>query len=252
MGVDGPRTPAVHRGVRVLDAVSAGTARTPAALITMLGLPKSSVSDLLSTLEDVGFLARGADGLHAGARWSSLSDPDAVADNLLRACATTDLEGHTISLVQLFGNQVVFIDVHLGRLPLPLTPRPGQRIGAAACAGAVAILSSMSNDEALHTVSTAAAHLGLTDDDVARCLELRHPRRRKVYELSSPPMGRQLACSVAGTRYALVLHVPDRWPEPATRKAARALHAAANDYQSSAVTMRTSRSTASPNTAQAR
>ncbi|AWT54295.1 NAD(P)H-binding protein [Mycolicibacterium smegmatis] len=53
-------------------------------------------------------------------------------------------------------------------------------------------------------------------------------------------------------RYALVLHVPDRWPEPATRKAARALHAAANDYQSSAVTMRTSRSTASPNTAQAR
>lgn len=230
MGIDGPRTPAVHRGVRVLDAVSAGTARTPAALIAMLGLPKSSVSDLLGTLEDVGFLARGADGLHAGGRWSSLSDPDAVAHSLFRACATPDLDGHTISLVRLFGNQVVFVDVHLGRLPLPLTPRPGQRVGAAACAGAAAILSSMSADEALEAVSTAAAHLGLADDDVARCLQLRPSRKRKVYELTSPPLGRQLACSVAGTRYALVLHVPDRWPEPTTRKAARALHAAANDY----------------------
>jgi DNA-binding IclR family transcriptional regulator len=197
----------------------------------MLGLPKSSVSDLLGTLEDVGFLARGADGgLHAGDRWSGLTDPDAVAHNLIRACATPDLDGYTISLVRLFGNQVVFVDVHPGRLPLPLTPRPGQRANAAASAGAAAILSSMSADEALKAVSAAAAHLGLTDDDVRRCLQLRHSRRRKVYELSSPPMGRQLACSVAGTRYALTLHVPDRWPEPTTRKAARALHAAANDY----------------------
>lgn len=231
MGVAGPRTPAVHRGVRVLDAVSTGTARTPAALIGMLGLPKSSVSDLLGTLEDVGFLARGADGgLHAGARWSELTDPDAVAHNLLRACATPDLDGHTISLVRLFGNHAIFVDVHLGRLPLPLTPRPGQRVGAAVSAGAAAILSSMSADQAFVAVSTAAGHLGLTHDDVASCLALRHSRRRKVYELSSPPMGRQLACSVTGTRYALTLHVPDRWPEPLARKAARALHAAANDY----------------------
>jgi DNA-binding IclR family transcriptional regulator len=231
MGIAGPRTPAVHRGVRVLDAVSAGTARTPAALIEMLGLPKSSVSDLLGTLEDVGFLARGADGgLHVGARWSELSDPDAVAHNLFRACATPDLDGHSISLVRLFGNQAIFVDVHPGRLPLPLTPRPGQRTGAVTSAGATAILSSMSADEASEAVSAAAAHLGLTDDDVARCLALRQSRRRKVYESSSPPMGRQLACSVAGTRYALTLHVPDRWPEAATRKAARALHAAANDY----------------------
>jgi DNA-binding IclR family transcriptional regulator len=221
----------VHRGVRVLDAVSAGTARTPAALIGMLGLPKSSVSDLLGTLEDVRFLARGADGgLHAGSRWSELTDPDAVAHNLFRACATPDLDGHTISLGRLFGNQAIFVDVHLGRLPLPLTPRPGQRAGAVASAGAAAILSSMSADDALEAVSAAAAHLGLTDDDVARCLALRQPRRRRVYEVSSPPMGRQLACSVAGTRYALTLHVPDRWPEPATRKAARALHAAATGY----------------------
>lgn len=231
MGIEGPRTPAVHRGVRVLDAVSAGTARTPATLIGMLGLPKSSVSDLLGTLEDVGFIARGPDGgLHTGSRWSELSDPDAVVHNLFRALATPDLDGHTISLVRLFGNQVVFVDVHLGSLPLPLTPRPGQRINALACAGAAAILSSMSADEAAEAVSAAAGHLGLTDDDIQDCLQLRQPRRRKVYELSSAPLGRQLACSVAGTRYALTLHVPDRWPEPTTRKAARALHAAATVY----------------------
>jgi DNA-binding IclR family transcriptional regulator len=231
MGMTGPRTPAVHRGVRVLDAVSSGAATTPATLIGILGLPKSSIADLLSTMEDVGFLGRAQDGrLHAGTRWSELSDPDAVAHNLFRACATPDLDGHTISLVRLFGDRVVFVDVHLGRLPLPLTPRPGQRASAATCAGAAAILSSLSLDAATDVVNAAAAHLGLTDDDVRRCLQLRHPRQRKVYESSSPDTGRQLACSVAGTRYALTLHVPDRWPEPTTRKAARALHAAANDY----------------------
>lgn len=231
MGIAGSRTPAVHRGARILDAVSSGAASTPAALIGLLGLPKSSIADLLSTMEDVGFVAREADGsLQTGPRWSDLSDPDAVAHNLFRACATPDLDGHTISLVRLFGNQVVFVDVHPGRLPLPLTPRPGQRADAAACAGAAAILSSMPLDEAADAISSAAAHLDLTDDEVRRCLTLRHPRRRKVYESLSAHMGRQLACSVAGTRYALTLHVPARWPEPTTLRAARALNAAANDY----------------------
>ena len=231
MGIAGSRTPAVHRGARVLDAVCSGAANTPTALSAMLGLPKSSIADLLGTLEDVGFVARGADGrLHAGARLSELSDPDALVHNVFRACATPELDGHTISLVQLFGNQVIFVDVHLGRLPLPLTPRPGQRADVTDCAGAAAILSSSSLDEAEAVITTAAAHLGLGDEEVRRCLALRQPRRRNVYESHSPQMGRQLACSVAGTRYALTLHVPDRWPEPATRRAVRALHAAANDY----------------------
>ena len=231
MGIGDSRTPAIHRGARILEAVSSGAAATPAALSAMLGLPKSSIADLLSTLDDVGFIARGADGaLHTGAHWSDLSDPDAVVHNLFRACATPDLDGHTISLVQLFGNQVVFVDVHLGRLPLPLTPRPGQRAEAAACAGAAAIMSSMPFDEATDAISCAAAHLGLTEDDVRLCLALRLPRRRAVYESLSPVTGRQLACSVAGTRYALTLHVPDRWPDSSTAKAARALRAAANDY----------------------
>lgn len=231
MGIDGSRTPAVHRGARILDAVSSGAATTPAALIGLLGLPKSSIADLLSTLEEVGFVARGADGdLHMGKRWSDLSDPNALAYNLFRACATPDLDGHTISLVRLFGNQVVFVDVQLGRLPLPLTPRPGQRAPAASCAGAAAILSAMSPEGAADAVSAAAAHLGLTDGDVERCLQLRHRHRRKVYESQSPQMGRQLACSVPGTGFALTLHVPDRWPEPSTLKAARALNAATNAY----------------------
>jgi DNA-binding IclR family transcriptional regulator len=231
MGIVGSRTPAVHRGVRVLDAVASGAASTPAALSGMLGLPKSSIADLLATLEDVGFIARGAaNGLHAGMRWSDLADPDALVHNLFRACTTPDLDGPPISLVQLFGDQVVFVDVHPGRLPLPLTPRPGQRASATTCAGAAAILSAMTMGEAARAVRAAATHLGLTDDEVQCCLQLRHSRRRKVYESLSPHTGRQLACSVAGTRYALTLHVPDRWPEPKTRRAARALNAAANDY----------------------
>lgn len=231
MGVGGPRSPAVHRGARVLDAISSGTASTPAALSAAIGLPKSSIADLLSTLEDAGFIARSSNGgLHAGARWSDLSDPDAVAHRVFRACATTDLDGHTVSLVQLFGNQVVFVDVRPGRHPLPLTPRPGQRASADSCAGAVAILSSLPASEAANAVWAAASHLGLSGDAVQRTLALRRTRRRTVYESHSPHVGRQLACAVKGTRLALTLHVPERWPEPDTRKAARALNAAADDY----------------------
>jgi IclR family transcriptional regulator, blcABC operon repressor len=231
VGLGGPRSPAVHRGARVLDAISSGAASTPAALSAVLGLPKSSIADLLGTLEDTGFVARGADGsLHAGARWSDLSDPDAVAHRVFRACATRDLDGHTISLVQLFGNQILFVDVRLGRHPLPLTPRPGQRANADACAGAVAILSSLSAADAAKAVWTAASHLGLSDDEVQRALTLRRTRRRAVYESLSPHMGRQLACPVTGTQLALTLHVPERWPERTIRKAARALNAAADVY----------------------
>jgi DNA-binding IclR family transcriptional regulator len=231
VGIGGARSPAVHRGARVLDAVSSGAASTQAALSGLLGLPKSSIADLVSTMDDSGLIARAVAGdLHTGPRWSELSDPDAVVHRIFRACATTDLDGHTISLARLVGNRVVFVDVRLGRHPLPLTPRPGQRASAADCAAAAAILSSLSVADATTAVRGAAAHLGLTDEDVEQVLALRHVRRRKVYGSHSASTGRQLACPVAESRLALVLHVPDRWAEPATRRAVGALHAAANDY----------------------
>jgi DNA-binding IclR family transcriptional regulator len=231
VGVGGPRSPAVHRGARVLDAVSSGAANTPATLSGLLGLPKSSIADLISTMDDAGLISRDADGgVHTGPRWSELSDPDAIAHRVFRACATTDLDGHTVSLARLFGNQVVFVDVRLGRHPLPLTPRPGQRAQATDCAAAAAILSSMSPAEALDAIGSAAAHLGLTPLDVEHALALRLARRRKVYESHSPRMGRQLSCPVSDTRYALTLHAPERWPEPKVRKAIGALRGAANDY----------------------
>ncbi|MDX1888970.1 helix-turn-helix domain-containing protein [Mycolicibacterium sp. 050158] len=228
--MSGPRSPAVHRGARILDAITSGVATTPAALSGVIGLPKSSVADLLSTMEDVSLIGRDRDGgLHAGPRWAELSDPDAVAHRVFRACATTDLDGHTVSLTRVFGNQVVFVDVRPGRHPLPLTPRPGQRASALACAGAVAILSTMTAAEAAEALRSATAHLGLTEEDVARCLAVRLPRRRRVYATHSARVGHQLACAVSGTRLALTLHVPDRWADSAIRKAANALHAAAND-----------------------
>ena len=227
----GPRSPAVHRGALVLDAISSGAATTPAALSASLALPKSSVADLLGTLTEARFIARDNDGaLRPGTQWGALSDPDAVTERVFRACATVDLDGHTVSLVRLFGNQVVFVDVRPGRHPLPLTPRPGQRANAVTCAGSVAIVSSLTAVEAAEVVRTAAAHLDLSDEEVQHTLALRQSRRRTVYETHSPLTGRQLACPVSGTRLALVLHVPERWPQPATRKAVRALTSAAEEF----------------------
>lgn len=231
MGINGPRSPAVHRGAQILEAISSGAASTPAEVSAAVGLPKSSIADLLGTLEDIGFVTRGADGdLHAGRRWSSLSDPTAVAHRLFRACATTDLDGHTISVAQLFGNQIIFVDVHQGTQPLPLTPRPGQRADATTCAGSVAILSSMPRPAAIDAVTSFAAHLGLTDDDVESTLALRCSRKRRVYESDAASIGPQLACAVKGTRFALTLHLPGRLTTSARRKAAAALYAASVNY----------------------
>jgi DNA-binding IclR family transcriptional regulator len=149
---------------------------------------------------------------------------------VFRACTTTELEGHTLSLVQLFGDRVVFVDVHPGRQPLPLTPRPGQSAGAAACAGAAAILSSMPLADAATMIESTAAHLGLGDDEVQATLALRHARRRRVHESHSASLGRQFACAVRATRLALTLHVPDHLSDSAARKATEALYTAAIDY----------------------
>ena len=231
MGIDAPRSPAVHRGAKILDAVSSGTANTQAELSARIGLPKSSIADLLDTLQDIGFVARGASGgLRAGGRWLSLSDTAAVVHRVFRVCATTELDGHTVSLIQLFGDRVIFVDVHPGRQPLPLTPRPGQRARGADCAGAAAILASMPLAEATQMMHSAADHLGLGDDEVRATLALRPARRRRVYESRSVTIGRQFACAVKGTRLALTMHVPDHLGESASRKATSALYAAAIDY----------------------
>jgi DNA-binding IclR family transcriptional regulator len=228
MGIDAPRSPAVHRGAKILDAVSSGTANTPAELTARVGLPKSSIADLLETLQEIGFIARGASGhLRAGGRWPSLSDPAAVVHRVFRACATAELDGHTVSMVQLFGDRAIFVDVHPGRQPLPLTPRPGQRASAADCAGTAAILSSMPLAEATQMMQSAAAHLGLGDDEVRATLALRPARRRRVYESRSVALGRQFACAVKGTRLALTMHVPEHLDDSSARKAASALFAAA-------------------------
>jgi DNA-binding IclR family transcriptional regulator len=151
-------------------------------------------------------------------------------DRLFLACGRTpDLDGHTISVVKLFGNQIICLDVRQGRRPLPLTPRPGQRTNATDTAGAIAILSSVPLSEATELVRVAADHLGINDEQVDDTLALRRKQRKGVYESHSAQTGRQLACAVAGTRLALTLHLPDRWSDSVlVRKAARALAVAAS------------------------
>lgn len=230
MGVSGPRTPAVHRGARIVDAIASGNADTPTALTGTLGLAKSSLADLVGALEDANLVGRSPDGrLHTGPRWAAWSDPDAAVDRLFRACARTpDLDGHTVSVVRLFGDHVICVDVRPGRHPLPLTPRPGQRTRSTDAAGAIAILSELPIATVAETVHAVAAHLGLSDEQIAHTLALRRRQRSGLYTTHSAHIGRQFACVVAGTQLALTLHLPERWPDSASvRKATKALATAA-------------------------
>ena len=216
----------------MLDAISSGAASTPAALSGVLGLPRARSPICSAPWKMRGFVARGADG---GLRMRSpLGRPvrprRSGAPRVPSAARHRISTGTPISLVQLFGNQIVFVDVRLGRHPLPLTPRPGQRANAEACAGAVAILSSVPVSAAAELVRSATGHLGLSEEQVHQTLALRRRQRSAVYESASAHTGRQFACAVPATRSALTLHLPDRWSEPGfARKAGRALTALATD-----------------------
>lgn len=233
MGLNEPRTPAVHRATRLMDAIWSGQADSPAALVGALQMAKSSVADLLDAMEEEGLVALTQDGhLLPGGRWATLADTEGVVDRLLRACARTpELDGHTIAVAHLYGAQAVYVDVRLGRYPLPLTPRPGQSFACAESAAAIAVLSSLAPSTAAQIVTDAAAHQGLSQREVDLVIALRRGQRSSC-ELNSVRTGWQVAAAVPFTRTALVMHLPERFSHPSfLRRAARALNSAAREVR---------------------
>ncbi|MTD15236.1 helix-turn-helix domain-containing protein [Nakamurella sp. YIM 132087] len=231
-----PRTPAVHRAVTVLDAVWSDRARTPAALAGTLGLAKSSVADLLGTLESEGLLARAAEGrLQLGGRWAAFADPRGRVDRLLRSCSRFhDLDGHTLSVSGLVGTRSLCLDVRPGQLPLPLTPRPGQYTAAAGSAAAVSLLSALPEAEAARVVADFAAFEGTGASDREAILALRQERRRGTALQLKVGRSFQVACADAEGRLALTAHLPDRLDDPAElRRISRAVLAVVADLPDS-------------------
>lgn len=220
-----PRTPAVHRAVAVLDAVAHNVATTPATLAATLSMAKSSISDLTEAMELENLLHRDADGklrlgIRLGAMTGGASDDPARIEHALRILGKiADLDGHTVSLVQVAGTQAVCVDVRMGQHPLPLTPRPGQVSRITDSAGALAILRVTSLDAARDLIERHAGHQGVTRENITESLATiaaTEPGQSGVIRLTDAHGIVQLGMPLGTDRnLAAVVHLPDRLADSA-------------------------------------
>lgn len=128
-----PRAPAVHRAVRLVDALAFERRARPADLARAIGLPKSSASDLIGTLLEERMLARSGEDLVLGRAFLDLAAGFVGRQGMLRDFGigwerSRALREHTVTLQALIGAHSVCVGVRLGSAVLPYTPRAGSRL----------------------------------------------------------------------------------------------------------------------------
>jgi DNA-binding IclR family transcriptional regulator len=218
----------------VLDAVAHDVATTPAALATTLSMAKSSISDLAEALEIEKLLRRDPNGkLHLGMRLAAMTggtpeDPTQLENALRILGQIADLDGHTVSFVQVVGTQALCVDVRMGQHPLPLTPRPGQAKPITDNAGAIAILRAISLDAARDLIERHAGHQGTTHENITEALAtiaVAELDNSGIVQLTDAHGIVQLGTTVGPERnLAAIVHLPDRLAESAMlRRGATAL-----------------------------
>jgi len=160
--------PAVERAVTLLDALArAGRPQSLADLARDLGLPKSSLHGLLTTLVALGLARRDADGQFAlGVKPLQWADAFVGQSDLLRAFdgharAFPALAAETVMLAILEGTDVTYLSCRQGTRPLAVNFRVGGRFPAACTSSGKAMLSSCADDQ-VRTLYTGRALPKLT------------------------------------------------------------------------------------------
>lgn len=128
-----PRAPAVHRAMRLVDALAFERRARPADLARAVGLPKSSASDLIGTLLEERLLARSGEDLVLGRAFLELAAGFVGRSGMLHDFGvgwerSRALREHTVTLQALIGSHNVCVAVRLGSAVLPYTPRAGSRL----------------------------------------------------------------------------------------------------------------------------
>jgi len=144
---------ALRRGLAILDVFSLGRRELGVNEIARaLGMHKSTVSRLCSTLEQSGYLARDAasEKYRLGARIQQLTGASSVelrtaARDVLRQLVESS--GETVTMVVRDGLDIVTIEVLDGPRMVRMQARVGARTQIHASAGAKAILASLPPDE---------------------------------------------------------------------------------------------------------
>jgi len=145
--------PAVERAVTLMDALArAGRPQSLAELARDLGLPKSSLHGLLTTLVALGLARRDSDGQFAlGVKPLQWADAFVGQSDLLRAFderarTLPALAAETVMLATLDGTDVTYLSCRQGTRPLAVNFRVGGRFPAACTSSGKAMLSSLADE----------------------------------------------------------------------------------------------------------
>jgi len=145
--------PAAFRAVQVLEALAAK--RSPATITEVAvstDLAKSSVSNLLVTLEAAGMVRRAHGGWVLGYKaieigQSVLSSTDLVAEFRRVVAAMPVLRGETVLLAVLDGIDVLYLARHDGQQQVRLASDIGRRLPAVVTSLGKAMLASLPDDD---------------------------------------------------------------------------------------------------------
>lgn len=156
----GVPAPAAYRSVQVLEAIA--QRRAPASITELAiatNLAKSSVSNLLVTLEVVGMVRRSAAGWVLGFKvlelgQSVLAGTDLVAEFRRLVTSLPHLRADTTLLAVLDGTDVLYLARHDGQQQVRLASDIGRRLPAVVTSLGKAMLASLPDDELERRLAT--------------------------------------------------------------------------------------------------
>jgi len=169
--------PALERAIFVLDALAASPAPLSlAALTARVGLAKSTVLGICSTLVHAGLLARRADGAYQlGVRLvdlahAYLAKADVTSEFVASFESLPPMPEETVVLAVLDGRDVVYVACRNGSHGLSLNYRIGMRLPATCTASGKALLATMSDADVRESVGSSLT--SLTEQSIVSMPEL--------------------------------------------------------------------------------
>lgn len=165
--------PAVTRAVAILDLVAAeGEPLGISAIARRLGLPKSSVANLCSTLVDTGLLRLQDGGLQLGLRLAQLGGSYLASVDQVRlfqeSCDILEAgRNDTVQLALLSdGIDVIYLAKRDGVHPVRLASTPGRALPATCTATGKAMLATLDDHEVRSRLTGAVPFAQLTPNSI--------------------------------------------------------------------------------------
>lgn len=157
--IENGASPAVHRALSVLEVTSRHEHATPGVLAEELGLAKSSVADIVSTMVDQNLLRHHSDGLGIGRFFEELTTATLGSSQVLGRFASRWqrhelLAEHTVTVQSVVGAVSLCLEARHGSHLLPYTPRPGLRTDTWTGAEGEPILRALQVDDVVRSIES--------------------------------------------------------------------------------------------------